>query len=179
MTPAFKSRIIYFEVNPTWTMPPTILTENVLPAVRRNRRYLQDKNMRVIDHQGHAVDPAGINGPATGVQTFPATPASFPRRPRRSGSNRDGRNCRCEERMRAWSFPEVSLNYRSAGRHARGVELAASCARPIPDRQALPDGRDTQKVRSQVHVWKALQPPDAAVHVASTAASTQFSISDV
>jgi murein L,D-transpeptidase YcbB/YkuD len=73
MTPVFKSRITYFEVNPTWTVPPTILREDVLPAVRRNPRYLQEKNMRVIDRQGHAVDPAGIDWSRYSRGGFPYT----------------------------------------------------------------------------------------------------------
>jgi murein L,D-transpeptidase YcbB/YkuD len=73
MTPVFKSRITYFEVNPTWTVPPTILKEDVLPAVRRNPRYLQEKNMRVIDRQGHAVDPAGIDWSRYSRGGFPYT----------------------------------------------------------------------------------------------------------
>jgi hypothetical protein len=81
MTPAFKSRIIYLEVNPTWTMPPTILTEDVLPAVMRNRRYLQDKNMRVIDHQGHAVDPAGIDWSRYRSSDFHCHAGVFPSAP--------------------------------------------------------------------------------------------------
>ena len=81
MTPAFKSRIIYFEVNPTWTMPPTILTEDVLPAVMRYRRYLQDKNMRVIDYQGHAVDPAGIDWSRYRSSVFPCHAGVFPSAP--------------------------------------------------------------------------------------------------
>jgi len=71
MTPAFKSRITYLEVNPTWTVPPTILTEDVLPAVRRNPRYLQDKNMRVIDRQGNPVDLAGIDWSRYRGSNFP------------------------------------------------------------------------------------------------------------
>jgi len=73
MTPVFKSRITYFEVNPTWTVPPTILKEDVLPAVRHNPRYLQEKNMRVIDRQGHAVDPAGIDWSRYSRGGFPYT----------------------------------------------------------------------------------------------------------
>jgi len=72
-TPVFKSRITYFEVNPTWTVPPTILTNDVLPAVRRNPRYLQDKNMRVIDRQGHTVDPDGIDWSRYARGGFPYT----------------------------------------------------------------------------------------------------------
>jgi murein L,D-transpeptidase YcbB/YkuD len=73
MTPVFKSRITYLEVNPTWTVPPTILTQDVLPAVRRNPHYLEEKNMRVIDRQGHTVDPAGIDWSRYSKGGFPYT----------------------------------------------------------------------------------------------------------
>jgi murein L,D-transpeptidase YcbB/YkuD len=72
-TPVFKSRITYFEVNPTWTVPPTILTQDVLPAIRRDPRYLQEKNMRVLDRQGHTVDPAGIDWSRYARGGFPYT----------------------------------------------------------------------------------------------------------
>ena len=60
-TPIFKSRITYLVVNPTWTVPPTILGEDVLPAIRRDPHYLKEKHMRVLDRQGNPVDPAGID----------------------------------------------------------------------------------------------------------------------
>jgi murein L,D-transpeptidase YcbB/YkuD len=71
MTPIFKSRITYLEANPTWTVPPTILGEDVLPAIRRDPHYLQEKNMRVIDRQGNTVDPAGINWSRYRGSNFP------------------------------------------------------------------------------------------------------------
>jgi murein L,D-transpeptidase YcbB/YkuD len=71
MTPVFKSRITYLEVNPTWTVPPTILGEDVLPAIRRDPHYLQEKNMRVIDRQGNPVDPTGIDWSRYRGSNFP------------------------------------------------------------------------------------------------------------
>lgn len=71
MTPIFKSRITYLEANPTWTVPPTILGEDVLPAIRRDPHYLQEKNMRVIDRQGNPVDPAGIDWSRYRGSNFP------------------------------------------------------------------------------------------------------------
>jgi murein L,D-transpeptidase YcbB/YkuD len=71
MTPIFKSRITYLEANPTWTVPPTILGEDVLPAIRRDPHYLQEKNMRVIDRHGNPVDPAGIDWSRYRGSNFP------------------------------------------------------------------------------------------------------------
>ncbi len=60
-TPVFRGTLSYLEINPTWTVPPTILKQDVLPAIQRNPAYLQTKNMSVIDRQGRKVDPATID----------------------------------------------------------------------------------------------------------------------
>ena len=60
-TPIFKSEINHVVVNPTWTVPPTILANDVLPAVKKNRGYLAQKGLEVIDRNGRRVDPDSIN----------------------------------------------------------------------------------------------------------------------
>jgi len=70
-SPVFRSRMTYLEVNPTWTVPPTILREDVLPAIQRDPGYLALKNMQVIDYDGRPVDAAGINWQAYTGRNFP------------------------------------------------------------------------------------------------------------
>ena len=70
-TPVFKGRIKYVEFNPTWTVPPTVLSEDVLPAIRRDPSYLRNKNMSVIDRNGKVVQPASIDWDATREGGFP------------------------------------------------------------------------------------------------------------
>jgi murein L,D-transpeptidase YcbB/YkuD len=60
-TPAFKSQITYLTLNPTWTVPPTILKNDVLPKVRRNRGYLAANHLRVLDGQGRERSPASVD----------------------------------------------------------------------------------------------------------------------
>ncbi len=60
-TPVFRGDIAYLEFNPTWTIPPGILRNDTLPAIKRNPDYLASKNIRVIDHKGKTVDPATVN----------------------------------------------------------------------------------------------------------------------
>jgi L,D-transpeptidase YcbB len=60
-TPLFKAQIAYLEFNPTWTVPPTILREDMLPKIRANRQYLQQKNLEVIDGGGRVIDPARVD----------------------------------------------------------------------------------------------------------------------
>ena len=70
-TPVFKSRITYLEMNPTWTVPPTILRNDVLPAIKRDMNYLEQKNMRVIDYNHNVIDPASIDWSRYSGPDFP------------------------------------------------------------------------------------------------------------
>lgn len=56
-TPSLRSEITHMTVNPTWTVPPTILREDVLPRVRRDPSYLQSQNMRVLTPSGQRLNP--------------------------------------------------------------------------------------------------------------------------
>ncbi len=60
-TPVFKGRITYLELNPTWTVPPTILRKDMLPRVRKDPGYLIAQNITVLDADGRAVDPLGVD----------------------------------------------------------------------------------------------------------------------
>ena len=60
-TPVFKSRITYMTLNPTWTVPPTILKNDILPKVRANPGYLAASRIRVLDSQGQPVSPKSVN----------------------------------------------------------------------------------------------------------------------
>lgn len=67
-TPLLKSRITHLTINPTWTVPPTILRQDKLPAIRRDIGYLARSNMKVLDYQGNVLDPNSINWQApTGI----------------------------------------------------------------------------------------------------------------
>lgn len=60
-TPALISSINRITLNPSWTIPPTIMRQDVLPQIRNNPNYLREKNLQVIDFQGRAVDPAQLD----------------------------------------------------------------------------------------------------------------------
>ncbi len=60
-TPIFKAEMTYLVVNPTWTVPPTIFRNDILPAVRRDPGYLASRNIDAFDSSGAAVDPATAN----------------------------------------------------------------------------------------------------------------------
>jgi murein L,D-transpeptidase YcbB/YkuD len=70
-TPVFKADLKYVVFNPTWTVPPTILDKDVLPAIKRDRGYLKKKNMKVIDRSGKVVDPASLDWSKYRGKNFP------------------------------------------------------------------------------------------------------------
>jgi murein L,D-transpeptidase YcbB/YkuD len=41
--------------NPTWTVPPTILREDVIPEILKNRNYLAQTNIKLYDSNGNIV----------------------------------------------------------------------------------------------------------------------------
>ena len=55
-TPIFKSAIDHVVVNPTWTVPPTILAQDILPQVRKDPGSLARKGLDVIDRNGRRLD---------------------------------------------------------------------------------------------------------------------------
>src|SRR4029453_2124965 len=46
-TPIFSDQITYLELNPTWTLPPSVGRKEIAPVVRRNKNYLQQNHMHV------------------------------------------------------------------------------------------------------------------------------------
>ncbi len=60
-TPMLRSQITYFTFNPTWTIPPTILREDVLPKVREDLGYLERNQIRVVQSGGEELDPYWID----------------------------------------------------------------------------------------------------------------------
>lgn len=60
-TPEFISRITEIILNPSWTVPPTILAEDILPQLRRDPTHLQSLGLEVLDLQGRPVDQAAID----------------------------------------------------------------------------------------------------------------------
>ncbi len=70
-TPVFKADMKYIVFNPTWTVPPTILAKDVLPAIKRDPSYLKRKNMSVLDHSGKVIDQSTIDWSRYSGGNFP------------------------------------------------------------------------------------------------------------
>jgi murein L,D-transpeptidase YcbB/YkuD len=71
-TPIFRSDLEYLVLNPTWTVPPGILTNDVIPAQRKDPGYLASKHIEVIDRAGRIVPPDSVDW-SRGARGFPYT----------------------------------------------------------------------------------------------------------
>lgn len=61
-TPIFYSTMTYLDINPTWSVPPNILANDIVPAAKKNSTYLSKKNIKVIDYSsGKVVSYSDVN----------------------------------------------------------------------------------------------------------------------
>jgi murein L,D-transpeptidase YcbB/YkuD len=70
-TPTFRARMTHLVLNPTWTVPPTILDEDMLPEQRRDPTYLERKGLQLLDRSGKAVPAASIDWTTQSAKTLP------------------------------------------------------------------------------------------------------------
>ncbi len=70
MTPMFKSAIDQITINPTWVVPPTIYTKDILPKVRKDPGYLAAHKMHIYSADWKELDPAKVdwNKPPAGLR---------------------------------------------------------------------------------------------------------------
>jgi murein L,D-transpeptidase YcbB/YkuD len=65
-SPSFRDQLEHVIFNPTWTVPPTILAEDVLGAKGGGASAVAKKGLRIFDSEGKEVDPGSIDwGSAT------------------------------------------------------------------------------------------------------------------
>lgn len=60
-SPQLLSQVSRITLNPTWSVPPTILREDKLPEIRRDLGFLAKHDMRVLDRDGNRLDPQQID----------------------------------------------------------------------------------------------------------------------
>ena len=60
-SPLPKPRITPLTLNPPWTVPPTIFHKDKLPEIQRNRAYLAENRIRVLDSNGNELNPHSVD----------------------------------------------------------------------------------------------------------------------
>ncbi|WP_372626364.1 murein L,D-transpeptidase [Arsukibacterium sp.] len=70
-TPVFSDKIRYLVYNPTWTVPYSIASKDILPNIQKDPEYLNQLNFKVYDRNQSLVDPATVNWKAITKNNFP------------------------------------------------------------------------------------------------------------
>ena len=70
-TPSFSARITRLVFSPWWEVPRSLAVKDKLPLFRRDPGALARFGYMVIDRDGNAVDPAGIDWKALSANNFP------------------------------------------------------------------------------------------------------------
>lgn len=60
-TPILSSKFSGLIINPTWTVPPTILKNDLVPAASRNRGYFASRGFTIYDYKGNVISPENWN----------------------------------------------------------------------------------------------------------------------
>lgn len=60
-TPILSSTFNNVVFNPTWTVPPTIIREDLVPDATNNRSYFANRNITIYNSKGQVVDPQKWN----------------------------------------------------------------------------------------------------------------------
>jgi murein L,D-transpeptidase YcbB/YkuD len=62
-TPVFSDKMTYVELNPYWNIPPSILHDEILPALARDPGYLASHDMEVVSGEGEEMRVRQRPGP--------------------------------------------------------------------------------------------------------------------
>ncbi len=63
-TPVFSDRMTYLVICPSWNVPTTIATQDILPAAKNDPAYLTTRHIRVLEGSGSAereVEPSSVD----------------------------------------------------------------------------------------------------------------------
>ncbi|HZF71123.1 L,D-transpeptidase family protein [Sulfuricurvum sp.] len=74
-TPIFNAMMSYIVINPYWSVPPTIIREDLVPAVRKNINYLKKNNIRVFKNgdngEKNEINPSSIDWKHINANGYP------------------------------------------------------------------------------------------------------------
>ncbi len=60
-SPEISARISVINLNPTWTVPISIIKKEIIPRMQRDPGYLARAKIRILDGAGNVIDPKSIN----------------------------------------------------------------------------------------------------------------------
>lgn len=60
-SPEVATKISAVNLNPTWTLPTSIIKNEIIPKMRRDPGYLARSRIKILDGKGTVIDPRSIN----------------------------------------------------------------------------------------------------------------------
>jgi murein L,D-transpeptidase YcbB/YkuD len=60
-SPEIEAKISAINLNPTWTVPVSIIKNEFIPKMRTNPKYLSKAKIRILDGKGREIDPGKID----------------------------------------------------------------------------------------------------------------------
>jgi murein L,D-transpeptidase YcbB/YkuD len=60
-SPEVETRITTVNLNPTWTVPVSLIKKDIIPQVRKDPAYLAKMKIRILDAKGQEVDPQALD----------------------------------------------------------------------------------------------------------------------
>jgi len=60
-SPTVETRITAVNLNPTWTVPVSLIKKDIIPHVRKDPAYLEKMKIRILDAKGQEVDPKTLD----------------------------------------------------------------------------------------------------------------------
>lgn len=71
MTPVLRSSFTNIVLNPNWTVPPTVLDKDIIPAARQDPEVVYKKGLRILDRDHNEFDPYEIDWERYSGKNFP------------------------------------------------------------------------------------------------------------
>ncbi|EKB48807.1 L,D-transpeptidase family protein [Cecembia lonarensis] len=70
-TPQFSAQMSYLVFSPTWTVPPSILRQEVIPGMRKDPQYMAKRKMRLLTFSGQEVPTSSVDWSKVSAAGFP------------------------------------------------------------------------------------------------------------
>jgi len=70
-SPVFRSEIKYLVVNPTWTVPYSIASKEILPKIKHDPNYFASRDFDLKDQNGKLVEPSSVDWENITERNFP------------------------------------------------------------------------------------------------------------
>jgi len=69
-SPTVETKIVSININPTWTVPSSIVKNEMIPHIQANPGYLAKEHIRIFDPTGAEIDPSSIDWARSEAKAF-------------------------------------------------------------------------------------------------------------